>query len=369
MRKKISFLDVGEINRSHVPELQQCLLAVLKSGSYILGRQLDEFENCFAKYVGVKHCIGVANGLDALTLILQAYKELGSAKEGDEVIVPANTFIATILAISKNGLTPILVEPNLHTYNIDADKIEDKITSRTKIILAVHLYGRVADMKPLRVLAKKYGLKIVEDAAQAHGGLYGGRKTGSLGDAAGFSFYPTKNLGGAGDAGAITTNDGRLADILRALRNYGSEKKYYNRYKGFNSRLDEIQAAILKIKLKYLDQENGRRRKIAEFYLQNIRNQKIVLPKAASASSHVWYLFVVRTLYRDKLQRHLDAHGIETMIHYPVPPHKQRAYPEWNHLSLPVTELIHKQVLSLPLGLTMKLADMKRVTTAVNRFK
>ena len=369
MDKKVKFLDLQEINRKYRDDILKNIRIVLESGSYILGNHVDEFEARFARYLGVKHCVGVGNGLDALILIFQAYKELGLMKDKDEVIVPANTYIASLLSITRNSLTPVLVEPDLKSYNIDADKIENKITPRTKAILAVHLYGQSANMERINLLAKKYGLKVIEDSAQAHGCQYQGKKTGSLGDAAGFSFYPAKNLGALGDAGAVTTHDECLAETLKALRHYGSEKKYYNRYKGVNSRLDEIQAAILKAKLKYLDEDNARRRQVANAYLNNINHRDVILPDVQEPLSHVWHLFVIRAANRDRLQQHLSAHGIETLIHYPVPPHKQGAYAEWNHLSLPITELIHAQVLSLPMGPVMRDEEVDKVVSAINSFK
>ncbi len=369
MENKIHFLNLKETNHKYLKELKTNILDVLESGRYISGSQVSEFELDFSKYIGVKHCVGVGNGLDALTLIFQAYKEWGLMKTGDQIIVPANTYIATILAITRNELIPVLVEPDPSTYNIDSEKIEEKITSKTKAVLAVHLYGQAADMDRICSLAKKHRFKVVEDSAQAHGALHQGKKTGAWGDGSGFSFYPAKNLGALGDAGAVTTDDDRLADSVRALRNYGSEKKYHNRYKGINSRLDEIQAAVLKVKLKYLDQENERRRQISAYYLKNINNKAVVLPEVRDPLSHVWHLFVIRTSLRDDLQRHLTAHGIETLIHYPVPPHKQAAYSEFNHLSLPITELIHNQVLSLPMGPAMHDEEVKQVAAAVNSFK
>ena len=300
----ISFLDLKAVNEQYITEIEKVLHKVIKSGWYILGTEVELFEKEFAEYCGTEHCIGVANGLDALTIILKAY----GIGEGDEVIVPSNTYIASVLSVSANGADPILVEPDIASYNIDPKKIEEKITSRTKAILAVHLYGQSADMNAINQIAEKYDLKVIEDAAQAHGATYTGKRTGNLGNAAGFSFYPGKNLGALGDAGAITTNDGQLAEKIRALRNYGSHVKYENLYKGVNSRLDEIQAAILRIKLKELDRENERRREIATYYLNHINNSKIILPKIVNRdlSSHVWHLFVVRTKEREKLQSYLS---------------------------------------------------------------
>jgi dTDP-4-amino-4,6-dideoxygalactose transaminase len=367
--RAVAFLDLKRTNRRHRKEIRKSLLAVAESGSYVLGAQVAGFEKRFAAYTGVKHCVGVGSGLDALSLIFLAYKELGWLKSGDEVIVPANTYIATLLAVSRSDLVPVPVEPDLRTYNIDPDRIEEKITRRTKVILAAHLYGRAADMGRIRALAKKKGLRVVEDAAQAHGSSFRGKKTGSLGDAAGFSFYPSKNLGALGDAGAVTTDDDALAGMLKTLRNYGSEKKYRNSRKGVNSRLDEMQAAVLTVKLRHLDKENGRRRKVAGYYLKHIRSRSVVLPEAPDPAAHAWHLFVIRTPYRDALRSHLTSRGIETLIHYPIPPHRQAAYAEWKRLSLPVTELIHDQVVSLPIGPAMRDGDVRKVVSAINDFK
>ena len=364
----IPFLDLKAINAQYRQELNEAMTRVLDSGWYILGKEVDDFEKEFASYCGVTHCIGVANGLDALILILQAYKELGIISEGDEVIVPANTYIATILAITRSGLTPILVEPTLETYNIDANRIEAQLTKRTKAIMPVHLYGRPAEMNEINVLARKHGLKVIEDAAQAHGAIYQGKKTGALGDAAGFSFYPGKNLGALGDGGAVTTNDIQLAEAIRALRNYGSHKKYYNLYKGYNSRLDEIQAAVLRVKLKQLDKENTRRGEIARHYSDNIKNDKILLPQWPSEGKHVWHLYVIRTAQRDVFQKYLQDQNIQTVIHYPVPPHHQDAYKEWRDLSLPISEKIHKDVLSLPISPIVTEEQVKKVTAIINEF-
>jgi dTDP-4-amino-4,6-dideoxygalactose transaminase len=289
-------------------------------------------------------------------------------KDGDEIIVPANTYIASILAISHNNLTPVLVEPDINTYLIDSNKIEEKITSKTKAIMIVHLYGQTCEIDKINEIAKKYNLKVIEDSAQAHGAYYKDKKAGNLGDASGFSFYPGKNLGALGDGGAVTTNDRELAECIKALRNYGSHKKYENLYKGFNSRLDEIQAAMLRVKLKYLDEEIENRRKIAKFYLENIKNDKIILPKIRKENNHVWHLFVIRTQKRDKLQKYLLKNGIQTLIHYPIPPHKQKAYKEWNNLSYPITEEIHKTVLSLPISGVMNFEEAKQIVKVVNDF-
>lgn len=364
----VSFLNLRSVNGQYRDELLAAVARVVDSGWYILGEEVRNFEGRFAEYCGVRHAIGVANGLDALTLTLRAWMELGVLAEGDEIIVPANTYIATILAISKNRLTPILVEPDRNTFNIDEIRIGENLSARTKAILLVHLYGRIGYSETIQSVADRHGLKIIEDAAQCHGALYKGRKSGSLGDAAGFSFYPGKNLGALGDAGAVTTGDDKLAEAVRILRNYGSDSKYVNRFKGVNSRLDELQAAILSVKLKYLDAENEKRRRIAGRYLQGIRNGKLVLPSCDSPEAHVWHLFVVRTEDREGLLGHLRERGIETLIHYPIPPHRQTAYAEWNTRSYPVTEEIHRTVLSLPMDPTMSDGDVEAVITACNAF-
>lgn len=364
----VSFLDLKKNNLKYREELLKALERVLDSGWYILGDEVSNFEKKFAEYCGVTQAIGVASGLDALTLIFKAYIELGIMKEGDEVIVPANTYVASVLAISSSGLIPVLVEPNPHTYNIDCGTIEAKITARTKAILLVHLYGQIAYCSALKEIAKHYKIKIVEDSAQAHGAIFEGKRSGCLGDASGFSFYPGKNLGALGDGGAVTTDDVELAETIRVLANYGSVVKYENLYKGVNSRLDELQAAVLSVKLKYLDQENQRRRDIAHLYLESISNSKLILPDCAIPESHVWHLFVVRTEKRTAFQQHLKHRGIGTVIHYPIPPHKQQAYKEWNSRSYPITEEIHRTVLSLPIGPSMSDADVQAVIDACNCF-
>jgi dTDP-4-amino-4,6-dideoxygalactose transaminase len=364
----IPFLDLKKLNAQYRDELIEACTRVIDSGWYILGKEVEEFEKEFANYCGTKYAIGVGNGLDALTLILRAYKELVILSNGDEVIVPANTYIATILAITNNNLTPVLVEPNVDTYLIDPDKIEENITPKTKAIMVVHLYGQTCEMDKINEIAKKYNLKVIEDSAQSHGAYYKDKRSGNLADASGFSFFPGKNLGALADAGAITTNDDQLVEVLKALRNYGSHKKYENIYKGVNSRLDEIQAAILRIKLKYLDEEIERRRKIARFYLENIKNDNIILPKVREDSNHVWHLFVIRTEKRDKLQKYLLDKGIHTLIHYPIPPHKQVAYKEWNNKSYPITEKISKEVLSLPISGILTLEEAEKIVKVVNEF-
>lgn len=362
------FLDLQSINAQYRAELIKACTRVIDSGWYIGGNELTQFEQEFAAYCGAAHCIGVANGLDALILTLRAWLELGRLQPGDEVIVPANTYIASILAISANGLTPVLVEPDAASFNISPANARAAITAKTRAILPVHLYGQLADMPAIMALAHEYGLLVLEDAAQAHGAAIGGKRAGSWGDAAGFSFYPGKNLGALGDAGAIATQDAELAQTLRALRNYGSHEKYKNLFKGVNSRLDEIQAAMLRVKLSKLELETQHRRTISAIYLQNIHHPAVQLPQVASPEQHVWHLFVVRTGQRTALQQHLAAQGIQTLIHYPIPPHQQQAYAEWNAQSYPLTEAMHREVLSLPMGPTLSEGEALQVAAAVNGF-
>lgn len=372
----IKFLDLGKVNSVYALEISKAIQKVLESGWYILGEEVELFEKEYSEYIGTKHCIGVANGLDSLRLILRAYIEMGKINEGDEVLVPANTYIASVLAITENRLKPVLVEPDISTYNIDPMLIEGKITEKTKAIMIVHLYGQNAMHPEIKKVAEKYNLILIEDNAQAQGCVYKNKRTGSLGDAAGHSFYPGKNLGALGDAGAITSNDYELAEICRSLSNYGSRKKYICKYKGLNSRLDEIHAAVLRIKLEHLDEDNKKRREIAHFYCRNITNKKITLPNhgnstlsdIASALSHVWHLFVIRTKERDAFQNHLNKNDIQTIIHYPIPPHKQSAYPELNDLSFPTTEVIHDQVLSLPISPIMDQHELDVVVDFVNGY-
>jgi dTDP-4-amino-4,6-dideoxygalactose transaminase len=434
----IKFLDLKALNDSFEPDLSRAIKKVLDSGWYLLGNEVKAFEKEYAAFIGTKHCIGVGNGLDALRLILRAWMVMGKMKEGDEVIVPANTYIASILAISENRLTPVLVEPDILTLNIDPYRIEEKITDRTKAIMVVHLYGRCAMHSEIQRLADKYNLKLIEDNAQSAGGSYTMShrvstmshhvetknsgvqskanplcnivpdivqhcvtKTGAIGHAAGHSFYPTKNLGCLGDGGAITTGDEELAAVVRALANYGSAKKYINDYKGINSRLDEIQATILRVKLPRLDRDNTRRREIAQYYCENIVHQGIILPNqtffkevkakvevengekrdlfppaeplsnstlTSTLTSNVFHIFVIRSPYRNKLQAYLAERGVETMIHYPVPPHRQKAYSEWNGMSLPVTEQIHDEVLSLPISPVLKDEEVEKVVEVINKF-
>jgi dTDP-4-amino-4,6-dideoxygalactose transaminase len=364
----IPFLDLKGINAQYREELIKTCTRVIDSGWYIQGNECKEFDKEFAQYCGTKHAIGVANGLDALILILRAYKELGVISDGDEVIVPSNTYIASILAISQNNLVPILVEPDINTYLIDPTKIEEKITSKTKAILPVHLYGQTCDMKSINTIARKYNLKVIEDSAQSHGAYFGTKRSGNLGDASGFSFYPGKNLGALGDGGAVTTNDDELAQVIRALGNYGSHKKYENLYQGVNSRLDEMQAAMLRVKLRYLDNEVTKRREIANYYLQNIKNLNITLPTVHSEYNHVWHLFVIRTQNRDSLQKYLSNNGIQTLIHYPIPPHKQQAYKEWSNQNYPISEKIHSEVLSLPISGVQTIDTTQNIIDTMNLF-
>ncbi|WP_429069053.1 DegT/DnrJ/EryC1/StrS family aminotransferase [Aeromonas veronii] len=364
----INFLDLKAINNQYQQELKDACTRVIDSGWYIMGNELTAFEKEFAGYCGTKHAIGVANGLDALIITLRAWKELGKLQAGDEVIVQANTYIASVLAITENNLVPVLVEPNLSTYNLDSAKIVAAITPKTKAILSVHLYGQLSPMPEIMAIARQHNLLVLEDCAQAHGAEINGQRAGNWGDAAGFSFYPGKNLGALGDAGAITTNDDQLAQTLKALRNYGSHKKYENLYQGLNSRLDEIQAAMLRVKLPYLEADTMRRQQIAQAYRSGITNPRITLPHVIDERAHVWHLFVVRCEQREVLQAYLAEQGIQTLIHYPVAPHKQQAYSQWNSISLPLTEEIHQQVLSLPLDPTMSEVAVAQVIAAVNGF-
>ena len=365
----IKFLDLQKINQKYNEELKEAFDRVLQSGWFILGKEVEKFETEFAAFCGTKYCIGVANGLDALILILEAYKEMGFMQVGDEVIVPSNTYIASIIAISKAGLVPILCEPNKNTYLIDAELLASKITTKTKAILPVHLYGQLCDMDAINAAAKQHGLKVIEDSAQSHGAVYtNGKKSGNLADASGFSFYPGKNLGALGDAGAITTNDDELATTLKALRNYGSHKKYHNLYKSVNSRLDEVQAALLSVKLKYLPTETLARQKAADFYLNNIKNPKITLPFFTNTESHVWHLFTVKVKDRTAFQEYLLSKGVETNIHYPVPPHKQPAYKELSDLNFPISEEIHQQIISIPISPIISTDELKYVVNVVNEY-
>ena len=361
----VKFLDLHKVNERFRSEFEERISRVLDKGWYISGEENRSFARNFAAFCGTKRSLGVGNGLEALCLILRAY----GFGPGDEIIVPSNTYIATVLAISENGCTPIFVEPRLDDYNLDPQLIESKITRKTKAIMVVHLYGQCARMDEINETARKHNLKVIEDAAQAHGAVYGSKKAGALGNAAGFSFYPSKNLGCLGDGGAITTNDSDLYEKLKALANYGSEKRYINSYKGLNSRLDELQAAVLDIKLKYLDADNERRRSIAEFYQEHLNNELIILPKTHTREGHVWHIFAIRTERRDELQAHLAKKGIQTVIHYPIPPHKQKAYSEYNDFSFPVTEKIHSEILSLPISPVISEDEAIRIVDSVNAFK
>lgn len=371
----IKFLDLQKVNAQYADELKGAAAAVIDSGWYLTGSQVAQFEESLSSYIGVQYAIGVANGLDALRLILKAYMELGFMKEGDEIIVPANTYIATLLAITDNRLVPVLVEPDIDNYNLDISLVEQYITDRTRAIMVVHLYGKVCWDEQIQLVARTHNLKIIEDNAQAIGAIWQGKRSGSLGDAAGFSFYPGKNLGALGDAGAVTTNDPQLAEVVRSIANYGSKIKYLNEYQGLNSRLDEMQAAFLNIKLKYIDAENRRRREIAREYCEKIQHPDIVLPgsavelfSASSGPSHVWHVFVIRTSNRGKLQDHFTANGVQTLIHYPIPPHRQQAYKELNFLNFPLTEKIHTEVLSLPISPVMSQQEVDFVIHVAAKF-
>lgn len=379
----IKFLDLHKTNLPYQTAFQNKMQHFLDKGWFILGDEVKAFESDFAQYCGTKYCIGVGNGLDAMVLIFKAYIELGKLQKGDEVIVPANTYIASILAILQADLVPVLVEPKLETYNLNPDLIAERITSKTKAILAVHLYGQLAEMDKINSIAKQHNLLVVEDAAQAHGAVANSvtvtlsaverqhltsNKAGNLSDAAAFSFYPGKNLGSLGDSGAITTNDADLAKVIFALRNYGSEQKYYNEFIGINSRLDELQAAFLNVKLPHLDTENQKRKAIVKRYVAEIKNDKIILPYWDESNNHVFHLFVIRTENREDLQDYLKQKNIETLIHYPIPPHQQKALAQWNSLSFPITEKIHREVLSLPLSPVMTEEEVTCVVQILNQY-
>lgn len=365
---KVEFLNLKKINAQYEDELIESCKRVIQSGWYLVGKELTNFEENFANYCGVKHCIGVANGLDALILTLQAWIELGLLNKGDEVLVPSNTYIASIMAISENGLTPVLIEPDTKNFNLHPAYLRERITSKTKAILPVHLYGQICPMNEIMEIAREFNLLVLEDCAQSHGAVLDGVKAGAWGDAAAFSFYPGKNLGALGDSGAITTNDSRLADTLRALRNYGSHKKYENIYIGHNSRLDEIQAAMLSVKLTHLDAETNIRKSIAQRYLNEIKHADVILPAVTEPQGHVWHLFVICTTKRDSLQKYLSEHGVQTLIHYPIPPHKQKAYEGVFDYPLPISEKIHSEVLSLPISPVMCEEEVSHVINVVNDF-
>lgn len=364
----IKFLDLYKINELHRAEIDEAIKRVLDSGWYLLGKEVESFEKEFAEYCGTKFCIGVANGLEALTLIFRAYKELGILKDGDEVIVPANTYIASILSVTDNNLKAVPVEPDLNTYLIDPKEIEKAITPRTRAILPVHLYGRLCDMDSINAIAKKHNLIVIEDSAQSHGALRNGIRSGAFGNASGFSFYPGKNLGCLGDGGCVTTNDEELANAIKALHNYGSHKKYHNIYKGVNSRLDEIQAAVLRVKLKYLDEENEKRRAVARYFCENMKNPLVTLPLLGD-KDEIWHVFPVRVKNRDAFQKYLTDNYIQTIIHYPIPPHKQEAYKEWNSLSFPITEQIHNEIISLPISQVITDSEVKVIVKVVNAYR
>lgn len=365
----IKFLDLQKVTQKYSEEIHEAINRVVDSGWYLQGKENEKFEADYSAYIGTKYTVGCGNGLDALIWIFRAYVEMGVMKPGDEVIVPANTYIASILAISENGLKPVLVEPSIETYQIDDSKIEEAITERTKGILIVHLYGQCAYTDKIGELCKKYNLKLIEDNAQAHGCKFKGRRTGSLGDAAGHSFYPGKNIGALGDAGAVTTNDEELEKIVRAVANYGSTRKYVFKYIGRNSRLDEIQAAVLDVKLKYLDNDIAIRKQVAKYYIDHIINPEIITPIVKDWDAHVFHIFTIRCKRRDELQKYLTENGVQTIIHYPIPPHKQECYKEWNNLSFPITEQIHNEELSLPMSPVMTEEEVKTVVDILNNWK
>lgn len=369
MESKVTFLSLKDISAKYADEIHGAITRVVDSGWYLQGKENEAFEQHYADFIGTKYCIGCGNGLDALIWIYRAYIELGIMLPGDEVIVPANTYIASVLAITENGLKAVLVEPNPTTLEIDENRIESAITPRTKSLLLVHLYGRCAYSEKIGDICRKYNLKLVEDNAQAHGCIYRGKRTGSLGDAAGHSFYPGKNLGALGDGGVVTTNDKELGDCIRALANYGSQKKYVFKYRGRNSRLDEIQAAVLDVKLRHLDEDNRLRQQVAAYYYDNFNNPLVTLPTRLPDENNVYHLFPILCERRDELQQYLKDHGVQTLIHYPIPPHLQECYEElWEDASLPITERLAKQELSLPISQVMSIDDVKLVTNVINAF-
>lgn len=365
----IPFLDLKRENDRYAAEIKEAVNKVLDSGWYILGKEKVAFEDTFAQYCGTDHCIGVGNGLDALRLILEGYKKLHKLKVGDEAILPTNSFVATALAVSESGLIPVFADCSSDTYNIDPISVESKMTSRVKAIIVVHLYGQVAPIEELRRISEKYNILLIEDAAQAHGAKHKGYRAGSLGDAAAFSFYPVKNMGGLGDGGAITTNDGQLSNLIYSLSNYGEKEKYQHQYKGFNSRLDEIQAAVLSVKLKHLEDDNAKRRQIANIYYQYIKNENVTLPKMVDMGEHVFHQYVVRCKDRNRLKTYLSDRGIQTQIHYPVPIHKQTAYEEYGGVVLPVSEQVQQEILSLPMYPSMTSDELTRIVKVINSWK
>ena len=365
----VPFLSLQQVTGKYSAEIHEAIDRVVNSGRYLQGEENEIFEAAYAEYIGTRHAIGVANGLDALIYILRAYMNMEVIKPGDEVLVPANTYIASVLAISENGLVPVLVEPRIENYQIDENIMEVAITSRTKAVMIVHLYGQNAYTAKIKALCKKYNLKLIEDNAQAHGCFSDGRRTGSLGDSAGHSFYPGKNIGALGDGGAVTTDDDALASMVRIIANYGSQKKYVCTHTGRNSRLDEIQAAILRVKLKYADADNDRRRYVARQYLGGITNSEIVLPKVEDWAGHVFHIFPILCTNRDKLQAYLLEHNIQTMIHYPIPPHKQECYKDWNWPAMPITERIHAEELSLPISPVLDKVQTEYVIDKINAFR
>lgn len=364
----VKLLDLQAITMMHGEEYEAAAKRVIESGWFLQGKENQTFEKNYAQYIGTSHCITVANGLDALKLILRGYKELGIMNDGDEIIVPANTYIATILAITDNHLVPVLVEPTWENLELDIDKVEAAITPKTKGVMTVHLYGRIAFNDKLKKICQTHGLKLMEDCAQSHGCTWNGIKTGALGDAAAHSFYPGKNLGAFGDAGAVTTSDHELAETIRALANYGSQKKYVFKYVGINSRMSELDAAVLDVKLKYLDEDNKRRQELAAFYYEHINNSLITLPSRLKDENNVYHQFPVFCEYRDELQEHLKKQGIQTLIHYPIPPHKQECYKEWNDRHYPITEKIHAQELSIPMNQVVSEEEAHMVVNALNSF-
>lgn len=365
----VKLLDLKAITMMHGDEYKDAVNRVVESGWYLQGTENQKFENHYAEYIGSSECIAVANGLDALYLIMRAYKEMGIFKDGDEIIVPANTYIATIIGITRNNLVPVLVEPTFDNLEIDIDKIEDAITPKTKGIMIVHLYGRIAYNDKLGALCKKYNLKLMEDCAQSQGCAWKGVKTGALGDAAAHSFYPGKNLGAFGDAGAVTTSDSELASVIRAVANYGSQKKYVFKYVGMNSRMSELDAAVLDVKLNYLDEDNASRQKLASYYYDNINNPLITLPSRIANENNVYHQFPIFCETRDRLQEYLKDNGVQTLIHYPIPPHKQECYKEWNNLVFPITEKIHAQELSIPMNQVLSMDEAKIVVDVINSYK